>query len=156
MEEVNHLRGTVERLAGQVRSLYSNGSGGPPGFLEVARAQDEKDKEKLYGVIEKIDQRMDAFDCFVNEQATIRAERKRIDEERAAQIKIDLESANSKLGMRIGKRDLLFAIASLILAVFMAWIGWREYQRKTEATPPRPVVQSQAIPQVSESTASHR
>ena len=47
VEEVNQVRGTVERLAGQVRYLYSNGSGGPPGFLEVARAQDEKDRKNF-------------------------------------------------------------------------------------------------------------
>jgi hypothetical protein len=144
--QVGPIKSTVDRLDRTVRSLYSNGSGGPPGFLEIARDEDKRDKEKLFGLIEKIDNRVDSFDNFVTEQKAIREERKRADEERAATIKSDLDAANAKLGMRISKRDLLFAIASLVIAVFMAWIGWREYIRKTSVVSPPPVVQSQPKP----------
>ena len=144
--QVGPLKTTVDRLDRTMRSLYSNGSGGPPGFLETVKEEDKRDKEKLFGLIEKIDSRVDSFDNFVTEQKAIREERKRVDEERAATIKRDLDAANLKLGTRISRRDLLFAIASVIIAMFMAWIGWREYIRKTSVVSPPPVIQSQPKP----------
>ena len=58
MEEVQRhlepLTATVNRLDKTVRSIYSNGSGGPPGFLENARAEDERHREENKQKIEKI------------------------------------------------------------------------------------------------------
>lgn len=40
--QISPLKGVVEKMEGRLRSLYSNGSGGPPGYLEMARAEDER------------------------------------------------------------------------------------------------------------------
>lgn len=38
---------TTESINRKILGIWSNGSGGPPGYLEVARAQDEKWKKEL-------------------------------------------------------------------------------------------------------------
>lgn len=50
---ISPLMDKVEKQGQRLRSLYSNGSGGPPGYLEMARAEDKKTMEDLF---EKIDQ----------------------------------------------------------------------------------------------------
>ena len=49
--QLNPLKTTVERLDKTVRSLYSNGSGGPPGYIEMARKEDNIWKDELRQVI---------------------------------------------------------------------------------------------------------
>ena len=45
--QLTPLKVTVDRLDRTVRSLYSNGSGGPPGYLEKARDEDNEWKKEL-------------------------------------------------------------------------------------------------------------
>jgi hypothetical protein len=51
--QLNPLKTTVDRLDRTVRSLYSNGSGGPPGYLETARAEDNEWKAQLLDLVGK-------------------------------------------------------------------------------------------------------
>lgn len=44
----------VEKLDRWSKQLWSNGSGGPPGYLEVARKQDDERYEKLFDSISKL------------------------------------------------------------------------------------------------------
>lgn len=153
VEEVNRqlgpVKATVDALNLKMRSLYSNGQGGAPGFLETAREEDKKDKRELKEMIIGLVGRMDTVDDYVQEQKIIRNERERIEKLRAEEIKIELERSSTKLSKRIGKRDLLFAIATIVISLFMAWIGYKEYQRKTETKPPVVTSRQQDLPQVS-------
>ena len=58
VEEVNNHLGPiatkVDRLDVRMRSLYSNGSGGPPGYLEMARAQDDERYQRLFNIVEEM------------------------------------------------------------------------------------------------------
>lgn len=63
--QLNPLKETVDRLDKTVRSLYRNGSGGPPGYLETARAEDNEWKEKLLAVVEKHSEQLDQTEDFV-------------------------------------------------------------------------------------------
>ena len=78
MEQIqNRLGPLVEKVDKQgniLRSLYANGSGGPPGYLEMARAEDKKVQEQdrrtqdiLLRKIDEIVHRVDQFDDFVVE-----------------------------------------------------------------------------------------
>ena len=55
MQEVQNQLGpmnlTLTKLDRTVRSLYSNGSGGPPGYLETARKEDDERYERLFNII---------------------------------------------------------------------------------------------------------
>ena len=58
VEEVNNhlspIATKVDRLDVRMRSLYSNGSGGPPGYLEMARAQDDERYQRLFNIVEEM------------------------------------------------------------------------------------------------------
>ena len=41
-EMIGPIRDKVTSTDSRMRSLYSNGSGGPPGYLEMARAEDKE------------------------------------------------------------------------------------------------------------------
>lgn len=66
MEVFNELvtprLGSLERT---VRSLYSNGSGGPPGYLETARAEDQERFKKLFQFVEATQENASTFKEFI-------------------------------------------------------------------------------------------
>jgi hypothetical protein len=83
--QLNPLKSTVDRLDRTVRSLYSNGSGGPPGYLETARAEDEEWKKELKKVVEAHGEQLTVVADFVkthNERDKENEERQKKREER--------------------------------------------------------------------------
>ena len=83
--QLNPLKTTVERLDKTVRSLYSNGSGGPPGYLETARAEDKEKHENLMAVVQEHGDQLTAIADFVkthNQQDVERQDRQKKREER--------------------------------------------------------------------------
>lgn len=49
-------------------SLYSNGSKGPPGFLETAREQDRKTFVRLFGIARDLTRSIKPLEAFILEQ----------------------------------------------------------------------------------------
>jgi hypothetical protein len=62
LEPLTH---TVSRLDRTVRSLYSNGSGGPPGFLETARSEDNDRFDRLFDSIKELNGNRDIVNAFM-------------------------------------------------------------------------------------------
>ena len=149
MEEVqNHigpLRIAVESQGRTLRSLYSNGSGGPPGYLENARREDNERYDRLFRKIENLLMRADNVDDFILKMETVREQREKTDKQKAEEIKNALEIANEKVNQRIGKQNLLIAVAALIVTIFMAVVAYREYTRKSDAAAP-PAIHHQQPP----------
>lgn len=97
------LRQAVESQGRTLRSLYSNGSGGPPGYLERAR---EEDREWKNGMLEKLDsffERLGKVETFVVAHEAIEA--------RAVQEKKEL---NRKLNIKLAIAGLVFTGISFI------------------------------------------
>ena len=83
--QLTPLNTTVDRLDRTVRSLYSNGSGGPPGYLETARAEDEEWKKELKEVVKAHGEQLTVVADFVkthNERDKENEERQKKREER--------------------------------------------------------------------------
>ena len=83
--QLNPLKTTVDRLDRTVRSLYSNGSGGPPGYLETARAEDQEWKTELKEVVKQHGEQLTAIADFVathNQQDIEHQERQKKHEQR--------------------------------------------------------------------------
>ena len=59
------LRVAVEAQARMMRSLYSNGSGGPPGYLENARAEDKEWKSEMFEKLDNFLGRLDTVERFI-------------------------------------------------------------------------------------------
>jgi len=79
--QVGPLKSTVDRLDRTVRSLYSNGSGGPPGFLEVAREEDKKRQGELDGKLDDLleyKNKMEVFIAVSKERDEVREKRRKM------------------------------------------------------------------------------
>ena len=130
MEEVQTqlgpLKASVESQGRTLRSLYSNGSGGPPGYLENARAEDKDWKDRVFRKLDALIHRADKVDDFILEQKTIRTEREEGDKARSA------------------KQTTWFTLLGLVVAVLALLVGWltyRDSERKMGETA-KPVVSS--------------
>jgi len=122
-----------------IRSLYANGSGGPPGYLEMARAEDKqaqkdfkREQDRLVEVIKKIDERMDKVDGFM---IAHEASEKRAKEDREAADKLakeEREKAAAALATTVQASDRKFkrfiAIWSLVIMIFMALIALYDHR----------------------------
>ncbi len=129
MTEVqNHLRPLVEKVDRQgniLRSLYANGSGGPPGYLEMARAEDKEQDKRLFGrideVVERLEQfaeRIDTVDKFITDH-NAREDQRDVDRITEAQAVSDkLENAEKKANRRMTFWMLILAI---LMALFAIW-----------------------------------
>jgi hypothetical protein len=53
IKHVNPLQNGLAQVAKSLRALYSNGSGGPPGYLETARKEDDERYDRIFGIAEK-------------------------------------------------------------------------------------------------------
>ena len=109
MEEVqNHIgpiRTAVESQGRTLRSLYSNGSGGPPGYLENARAEDKQWKNEMLGKLNDFLDRLDKVEDFViAHNAT------------EAQIVIDRKELNRKLNIKLIIVSLVISAVSILTA----------------------------------------
>lgn len=124
--EVAPLALTVNRMDRTLRSLYRNGSDGPPGFLETARAEDKAQIEELLRLKREDSGRLEALEKTAKDQDIARAVAAEI-------VAKEVKSAEKRFNRRM-------AFASLLVAIFMAWMGWREYLRKISETAPAPAV----------------
>lgn len=113
--QLNPLKQTVDQLGRVMRSLYSNGSGGPPGYLEKARDEDKEWKNTMFQSIRALVDRIDHVDDFVLEQKTVRTEREKYDTKR-----------DRRLDTRIALGGVLIAL----LALLVGWLTYRDSQRK--------------------------
>ena len=80
VEVQNQLRPLIEEINRQgktIRSLYANGSGGPPGYLEMARAEDKEVQGRLFSKIEDIVDRLGPLENFVSNHQIIDKDRDR-------------------------------------------------------------------------------
>lgn len=69
MEEVaSHIKpfkDSIEKMDRWRVSLWSNGSGGPPGYLEVARAEDEKRYARLSAEQREATSKLETVETFI-------------------------------------------------------------------------------------------
>ena len=118
MIEVNSqltpLKTTVDRLDRTVRSLYSNGSGGPPGYLETARAEDKEKHETLMAVVQEHGDQLTKIADFV------KTHNDRDREEQARQKKRE-----ERLRFWAPK---LWQIAGALVVMFGSVIGWAYHE----------------------------
>jgi len=59
------LKNAVEAQGRTLRSLYSNGSGGPPGYLENAREEDKEWKNEMFRKLDNFLGRLDTVERFI-------------------------------------------------------------------------------------------
>lgn len=167
MEEVaRQLQPThtlLEKLDRWRNSLWSNGSGGPPGYLEVARAEDKTRFADLARRMGEIEDHKDVVNEFMTEIRTVRAERQKQEiAAKAAEEKRDLDrkALREKL-LKIGWKVAVVALG--LLGSLATWayreaapvvrVLWEEYLRAHPAVVhrmqnisenPTPVVASEA------------
>jgi hypothetical protein len=55
----------VDKLDRTLRSLYSNGSGGPPGYLETARKEDDERYERLFRSFKELEGNKEVVNTFI-------------------------------------------------------------------------------------------
>jgi hypothetical protein len=75
----------VDNMDKTLRSLYRNGSGGPPGYLETAREEDDRRYKRLEQKVESHGRTLDKLDDFVdtsNRRQKEQEERKKLREAR--------------------------------------------------------------------------
>lgn len=109
MEEVQNrigpLQTAVESQGRTLRSLYSNGSGGPPGYLEKAREEDKDWKNQMFDKLDDFLARLDKVEDFiVAHNAT------------EAQIVVDRKELNKKLNIKLIVVSLVISAISLLSA----------------------------------------
>jgi hypothetical protein len=83
--QLGPLKTEVQNVSRTVRSLYSNGSGGPPGYLETARAEDQQWKTELKEVVAQHGDQLTEIADYVkthNQQDVEHQNRQREKEER--------------------------------------------------------------------------
>ena len=72
--QLGPLTETVHELDKRLRSLYSNGSGGPPGAMEIWRAEDKKTFDEILKSVATLEEARTLVNKFV-EEATKRQDR---------------------------------------------------------------------------------
>ncbi len=145
----NYLKPLVEKVdkqGGILRSLYANGSGGPPGYLEMARAEDKEESKRLFGKIDRIvdrlnnfDNRLDAVDAFITDHNSREKQREQDRLQDAALLAAQVRESDRKF-----KRFI--ALWSLGLAIFMALIALYDHKDAiihSLLLPPVPAMHSQ-------------
>jgi len=146
VEIQNQLKPLVDTMTRQgqiIRSLYSNGSGGPPGYLETARAEDKRDSEELFAKLDRLDVRLDITEEFILKHKERERQRDKDREDEAAQLAATVKSADRKF-----KRFI--ACWSLALAIFMALIAlWDHWAAVRHVLLAPPAVVSQSQPETS-------
>ncbi len=115
----------VDRQGNILRSLYANGSGGPPGYLEMARAEDKAQDQRLFGRIDELVERLEHFagrldtvDEFVIDH---NAREKQRDKDRIAEAQAvadKLDESEKRSNRRMAWWMLILAILMLIFALY--------------------------------------
>ncbi len=118
-QEVDPRLGALERL---MRSLYSNGSGGPPGYLEMARAEDKERFAKLFEMADAARSTAVTLQTFIEKHETAEDDRK----DREDQIRDALAAANAKQNTRLTLIVVAMAIVTALLTAVLVWEGLRQ------------------------------
>lgn len=109
----------VDKLDKNMRSLYSNGSGGPPGYLENARAEDDKRYKLLFDKVDDlaVDQR--EANRFIVIAGAMEASRAKF---RASCLRIGWK-------LTVGLCSVLLALATWAYHVFAPVVNilWKDY-----------------------------
>ena len=74
-ELIHPIRTDIGNIGSRLRSLYSNGSGGPPGYLETAREQDDERFAALFDMASESKTFAETVKNFINEENKRRAHR---------------------------------------------------------------------------------
>lgn len=129
------IKSRVESIDRWKLSLWSDGTGGPPGFLETARAEDDKRYERLFGTMDSVKEKQTAIDIFIG----ILKER---DERREKNKKLAI-SLLKWVGTPVGA--LLATLMALVghQAVKVGKILWEDYLQAH----PKVVLQMQSTSQ---------
>lgn len=120
-EVQNHLRPLVEKVDKQgntLRSLYANGSGGPPGYLEMARAEDRETQKRIFSKLDKIAERLDIAEDFINTHNAREDQRDYDRKVEAANVAEKLEEAEKRSNRRIAWLGVLLAGLMALFAVY--------------------------------------
>ena len=118
MEEVERRLEPLTRTVGVVdktlRSLYSNGSGGPPGYLENARAEDKEQSRRLFGLIRGLEVRLAKVEVTIDRNSVLEDKR---DEDKLAAAELvaaQLKESEKKFNRRIAVIGIILSILTLI------------------------------------------
>ena len=125
LKMIKPLETELNRLGNLLVRLF-NTNGGPPGFLQTARAEDKEKIDALLEGQERIVERMDGVEDYVEKQKIVRADREQVDEAREKKLKDALEKADRKLNTRIAFAGVVIAV----LALLVGWLTYRDSQRK--------------------------
>ena len=124
MEIQNQLKPLVETVTRQgqvIRSLYSNGSGGPPGYLETARAEDKERIGRLFVKIDKVAERLDVVDSFIGKHNAREEQRDKDRVEDAANLALTVKASDMRFRRYIAAWGL---IITLLTALMQLWGHW--------------------------------
>ena len=149
--QIAPVAATVARMDRTLRSLYSNGSGGPPGYLETARAEDKARISELLDMKREDHERLKVVESKIAAQDTAA--------QTIAGVKVTSDKVESKAAVKLANRIAIAAVIIGLLSLlglgFSVYTAWHESQRKlgTENSPP--AVQSLQQPQNAGGEGSH-
>lgn len=109
MEEVQNqlgpLKQAVDKQGMTLRSLYSNGSGGPPGYLETAREVDNGRFKELFEMLNDFKCDLQPLKQFMNDHLATEK-----------QIDLDKKELNRKLNVKLIIVSVVIAAISMLSA----------------------------------------
>ena len=146
--QLEPLRKDVQAQGNRLRSLYSNGSGGPPGYLETARAEDREKFTQLFGLLARVAERLDIFDDFVTVHNTREEQREKDRVAQAADIASKLDNSDKKLNRRLAFGGIIISVIGVIIAGLVGYLTYRDSQRKVGDTRQPVVSLSEKPPQM--------
>ena len=116
--QIAPLSATVTRMDKTLRSLYSNGSGGPPGYLETARAEDKSKMDEFLSMKREDHERLKAV------------ENKQLAQDTATETLAGMNASDSR--KKKDFRDwatLIFLALATVAAIFSGYTAWHESHR---------------------------
>jgi hypothetical protein len=143
VEEVQaQLRPFIAELSGvksTLRSLYSNGSGGPPGYLETARAEDKARFDQLFRMREAELDQMRAIEDALLVQKT-KKEQEDLDSAKDAKALADkVDSSEKRFNRRITILGIILTVLTILLGL---WNHRGEVSKSLSSQPQKPGVTS--------------
>jgi hypothetical protein len=138
--QLKPLIDTIDRHGKTLRSLYANGSGGPPGYLEMARAEDKDVQNRIFIKLDKVMDRLDAVEGFIDKHNTREDQREQDRKIEAESIALKLEESEKRSNRRI-------TIWMLALAILMALFGLWDHKEAIAHSLLAPTTHSQLVPQ---------
>ena len=116
--QIAPLLATVTRMDKTLRSLFSNGSGGPPGYLETARAEDKSKMDEFLSMKREDHERLKAV------------ENKLLAQDTATETLAGMNASDSR--KKKDFRDwatLIFIALATMAAIFSGYTAWHESHR---------------------------